>query len=219
MKTFLSIGTGPGIGIATAQRFAREGYRAVLAARDGARLETLASPLREAGVEVRLHAVDAADASSVARLVADTEADAGTDGLDVLHYNAAALRQATLTSQPAASFNADLAVNIGGALAALQAAAPGMERRGRGTLLLTGGGFALQPQPDYLSLSIGKAGIRALVQGLFDDCRSRSIHIATVTVAGFTGKGDPEGIAEAFWALHAQPREAWVSEVRYDPRG
>ena len=57
------------------------------------------------------------------------------------------------------------------------------------------------------------------MQGLFDDYRSRSIHIATVTVASFTGKGDPEGIAEAFWALHAQPREAWASEVRYDPRG
>lgn len=34
MKTFLSIGTGPGIGFATAERFAREGFRVVLSARD-----------------------------------------------------------------------------------------------------------------------------------------------------------------------------------------
>jgi NAD(P)-dependent dehydrogenase (short-subunit alcohol dehydrogenase family) len=32
-KTFLSIASGPGIGLATARRFGREGYRVVLAAR------------------------------------------------------------------------------------------------------------------------------------------------------------------------------------------
>jgi NAD(P)-dependent dehydrogenase (short-subunit alcohol dehydrogenase family) len=30
MKTFLGIGSGPGIGLATAERFAREGFRIVL---------------------------------------------------------------------------------------------------------------------------------------------------------------------------------------------
>jgi NAD(P)-dependent dehydrogenase (short-subunit alcohol dehydrogenase family) len=33
MKTYLCIGAGPGIGLATARRFAREGYRIVLASR------------------------------------------------------------------------------------------------------------------------------------------------------------------------------------------
>jgi hypothetical protein len=40
--------------------------------------------------------------------------------------------------------------------------------RGSGSILFTGGGFGLQPHPDYLSLSIGKAGIRALAQGIFE---------------------------------------------------
>jgi NAD(P)-dependent dehydrogenase (short-subunit alcohol dehydrogenase family) len=38
-KTFLSISSGPGIGLATARRFGREGYRVVLAARNIARLQ------------------------------------------------------------------------------------------------------------------------------------------------------------------------------------
>ena len=60
------------------------------------------------------------------------------------------------------NFVVSTTVNIGGALVAAQAVAPKMSERGLGTILLTGGGFALQPLPDYLSLSIGKAGIRAL---------------------------------------------------------
>ena len=38
MKTFLSIGSGPGMGFATAERFAREGFQVVLSARDAEQL-------------------------------------------------------------------------------------------------------------------------------------------------------------------------------------
>lgn len=38
--------------------------------------------------------------------------------IDGLHYNAAALRQAGIHTQPAETFNQDLALNVGGALAA-----------------------------------------------------------------------------------------------------
>jgi NADP-dependent 3-hydroxy acid dehydrogenase YdfG len=93
----------------------------------------------------------------------------------VLHYNAASMRKATLPDQPLDTFVEDLAVNIGGALVAAQAAAPKMSERGSGSILLTGGGFALEPNPEYLSLGIGKAGIRALAHGLFESFREKSI--------------------------------------------
>jgi NAD(P)-dependent dehydrogenase (short-subunit alcohol dehydrogenase family) len=49
MKTFLSIGSGPGIGIATAERFAREGFRIVLTSRDTAKLSDRARRLKAGG--------------------------------------------------------------------------------------------------------------------------------------------------------------------------
>ncbi|MGU3540456.1 SDR family NAD(P)-dependent oxidoreductase [Methylobacterium sp. A54F] len=219
MKTFLSIGAGPGMGLETAARFAREGFRVVLSARNAARTGELAEQLAAGGHAAEIRTVDAGDPASVADLVASVERDFG--GIDVLHYNAAAMRQARLADQSRDSFNGDLAVNVGGALAAAQAAAPGMAGRGAGTILLTGGGFALQPHPDYLSLSIGKAGIRALAQGLFESFRETGIHVATVTVAGFVtpGSEDARAVAEQFWQLHAQPREAWAVEAVYTPRG
>lgn len=217
MSTFLSIGSGPGMGLATAERFAKEGFQVILSARNAARTNELARELGAKGYQAHVHTVDAGSAQSVAALVAAVEKEFGA--IDVLHYNAASMRKATLAEQPAETFNSDLAVNIGGALAAAQAAAPKMLERGAGSILLTGGGLALQPSPDYLSLSIGKAGIRALALGLFESFKESGVHVATVTVAAFVDPGskDAEAVAERFWQLHRQPKGSWTAETTYAP--
>jgi NADP-dependent 3-hydroxy acid dehydrogenase YdfG len=211
----LSIGAGPGIGFATAERFAREGFRVILAARNVQRTQELAARLKAQGYEADAMVVDASNPDNVAALIEDVHARHGA--LDVLHYNAANIRQATLTDQPRESLVSDLAVNIGGALAAAQAALPSMAAQQSGTILLTGGYAGISPRPDYLSLSIGKAGIRALALGLFEPAKLQGIHVATVTVAAWVQPGSKEstGIADAFWLLHDQPREAWSPETVY----
>lgn len=215
MKTFLSIGTGPGIGFATAERFAREGYRVVLSARNMDRTLALAERLISQGYEAHTRQVDAGNAQDVAALVTQVEAQFGA--LDVLHYNAAIIRQATVAEQPVDTFNSDLAVNIGGALVATQTALRSMYSRNAGTLLLTGGFFGITPNPDFLSLSLGKAGIRSLALGLLEPAKTQGVHVATVTVAAFVKPESEEaiGVAEAFWTLHSQPKENWTAEVTY----
>src|SRR6266436_6383641 len=143
MKTFLSIGTGPGMGLATAERFAGEGFRVILSARNETKTKELAGQLEAKGHKVGVRTVDAAEPSSIAALVSQVESQFA--GIDVLHFNAASLRKATLADQPRETFNYDLAVNIGGAMVAAQAAAPNMIARGSGSILFTGGGFGLQP--------------------------------------------------------------------------
>jgi NAD(P)-dependent dehydrogenase (short-subunit alcohol dehydrogenase family) len=174
-----------------------------------------ADALTAKGYRADVRTVDAGTASSVAELVARVEDEFG--GIDVLHYNAASLRRATIAEQPSDTFVRDLAVNIGGALAAAKAVAPKMGERGSGTILLTGGGFALAPNPDYLSLSIGKAGIRALAQGLFKPFSASGIHVATVTVQALVSprSREAEGVAEMFWQLHSEPAGSWSAEVSY----
>jgi NAD(P)-dependent dehydrogenase (short-subunit alcohol dehydrogenase family) len=217
MKTFLSIGAGPGIGFATAERFAEESFQVVLAARSAAKTQQLAERLTSKGYKADVRKVDASDPNSVAELVAEVQKQHGS--IDVLHYNAASTRKAALSEQPRDSFNGDLAVNIGGALVAAQAVAPRMEVQKSGAILLTGGGFALAPSPDYLSISIGKAGIRALAHGLFDSFREKGIHIATVTVCTLVSPESKEAasVAEHFWHLYSQPKEAWTVEATYVP--
>ena len=77
MKTFLSIGSGPGIGIATAERFAREGFRIVLTSRDVEGLSERARHLEAKGYVVEVKAVDAGDLASVSALIRETEAQFG----------------------------------------------------------------------------------------------------------------------------------------------
>lgn len=215
MKTFLSIGSGPGIGLATAERFAREGFRVVLSSRSLTRIQGLAERLQAKGYEVEAHAVDAGNAGELAALVADVERRHGA--IDVLHYNAANIRQASISTQPLETFNTDLAVNIGGALVAIQAAIGTMASRRSGSILLTGGFFGIDPNPDYLSLSLGKAGIRALALGLFKPYREQGVHVATVTVAAYIKPDSAEAraVADEFWALHNQPLESWTSEATF----
>jgi NAD(P)-dependent dehydrogenase (short-subunit alcohol dehydrogenase family) len=217
MKTFLSIGAGPGIGFATAERFAKEGFQIVLAARSAPKTHQLADKLKSKGHTAEARTVDAGDPDSVAQLVAEVEKQYGS--IDVLHYNAASIRKATLAEQPRNTFVYDLAVNIGGALVAAQAVAPKMEERKSGAILLTGGGFALAPHPEYLSLSIGKAGMRALAVGLFEPFREKGIHVATLTIAALVSPESKEAadIGEHFWRLYNQPKDAWTVEARYGP--
>src|SRR5882724_11364686 len=202
MKTFLSIGAGPGMGFATAERFAKEGFQIVLAARSAAKTQQLAGKLKSKGHTAEARTVDSGDPESVAKLVAEVEKQYGS--IDVLHYNAASVHKATLAEQPRSTFVADLAVNIGGALVAAQTVAPRMEERKSGAILLTGGGLALAPNPDYLSLSIGKAGIRALALALFESFREKGIHVATVTVEVAVSPDSKEAasVAEHFWRLY-----------------
>lgn len=215
MKTFLSIGSGPGMGFATAERFAKDGFQVILSARNTAKTQELADQLNAKGYKVQVRTVDASDPSSVASLIAEVERQVGS--IDVLHYNAASMRQATLAEQPRDTFVSDLSINIGGALAAAQAVLASMTERNSGTILLTGGGYSLQPNPDFLSLSIGKAGIRALTHGVFESLKEKGIHVATVTVAAAVAPGskEAEAVAEHFWQLYSQPKGSWTAEVKY----
>jgi NAD(P)-dependent dehydrogenase (short-subunit alcohol dehydrogenase family) len=215
VKTFLSIGSGPGMGYATAAHFAREGFQIVLSARNPTNTRELADRLKAKGYRAEVRTVNSADPESVAALIADVEKQFGS--IDVLHYNAASLRKATLWEQSRATFVLDLAVNIGGALVAIQAVAERMSERRSGTIVLTGGGLALAPNSEFISLSIGKAGIRALALGTFESLKLKGIHIATVTVSAAVAPDSEaaEAVAEHFWQLHSQPIDKWTVEVTY----
>jgi NADP-dependent 3-hydroxy acid dehydrogenase YdfG len=214
-RTLLTIGAGPGNGLATAERFAQEGWHVALATRNKDSLQQQVDTLKAKGFTATAHSVNAADAEEVTALIKRVHADSGA--IDALHYNAASMRNASILEQPRDTFASDLMVNVGGALVAVQAVAPFMFERGEGSILLTGGGYALSPNPEFLSLSIGKAGIRPLAQGLFDEFKSKGVHVATVTISATITPGSPEAkaVADHFWALQSQPRDQWLWEVQY----
>ncbi len=207
----LIIGMGPGLSAALARRFAAAGHIVAGFARNPEKSAALAADLAAQGQRLDLHAVDAGDFAALGAAIRAVEADLGP--IDVLVYNAYSATPAPPSQIPLEGLVADFRVNVGGALAAVQAVLPAMKARGRGTILLTGGGLALDPTPwlPASSLAVGKAGIRNLAQSLHKEMEGTPIRVGTVTITGKILPGTPlapDTIAERFWDLHAMPAPA-----------
>jgi NADP-dependent 3-hydroxy acid dehydrogenase YdfG len=205
---------GPGVSAAVARRFGKEGFEIAALARRADALQAQVDTLAAAGITARPYAADAADPAGLAAALARVAAERGPP--DVLVYNAAGIRRKPLAELTAQELMADLQVSIGGALAATQAVLPGMNARGSGTLLFTGGGFAFEPMPAMAGVGVGKAGLRNLAFSLHAELKDSGIHAATVTICGLVKPGtafDPDRIAESYWQLHTQPPAAFEREA------
>lgn len=208
----LIVGAGPGIGLAAAERFGREGWKVVLAARSPRHLDPMVARLIGEGVDAHSIVLDATDPVAVQAGV--RTADRLTGGLTTVLYNAAVVRQQDLFSMTDAEVSADVAVNITGGLNTIRAAESvfaDRSRTGNETILVTGGGLAVHPHAAYASLGLGKAALRNLVEGLAPDLAERGIRIAIATVATLVAPDSPEasGVAETLWALASDPSTGW----------
>lgn len=195
----LIVGAGAGNGAAIARRFGKGGYSVVVAARRESEMLRLAAMLDTEGIVARPAVIDATNPVAVAKSIASL------GPVDVLVYNAAGVTMATPTALSADQLLADLNVSVVSALTAAQAAAPAMSTANGGTILFTGGGFALRPIAAMASLGIGKAALRNLAFSLAEELRPKGIRVGTVTILGMVKPGtsfDPNLIAEAFWQLH-----------------
>jgi NADP-dependent 3-hydroxy acid dehydrogenase YdfG len=210
------VGAGPGLGQAIAARFAREGLPITVIARSQATVDKIADELAGTS-DVPVFGLTA-DAGDETVLRGALEAAVDRFGVpDVLVYNAAIIRPDSVGTLDAAGHLTAWGVNVVGALTTAAAVVPAMAARGTGTVILTGG--MPVPVPGYVSLSLGKAGVRALTDLLDQQYGPAGVHVATVTVAGAIAPGtayDPDVIAEQYWRLHAQSRVDWQREILFD---
>ena len=214
MPGAIVIGAGPGIGTSLARRFAREGLAVGVLARSPATVGAALAALAGLGTETAGVSADVTDEPALRAALDEVVDRLGVP--EVLVYNAALIQSDALGELSAQQHLDAWAVNVVGAITAVAHLGPAMARAGRGTILLTGG--MPEPLPDVTSLSLGKAGVRALAELTARAYEPSGVHVATVTVAGAVAPGsafDPDEIAEQYWRLHAQPRGAWEREVLY----
>jgi NAD(P)-dependent dehydrogenase (short-subunit alcohol dehydrogenase family) len=213
----LIVGAGPGIGQACARTFARAGYDIALASRRPERLNSAVSEVvTQTGRRAKAFGANAGDESSLVKLVSDVRAALGDPS--ILIFNAAGATMGRPTTIPPARLLEEFRANVVGALILAEQVAPAMKAAGRGTILLTGGGFAQEPSSDYASLSLCKAALRNLTYSLAQELGGAGIHVATVTVHGFVQTGthyDPERIAQNYLRLHRQPKGNFEIEAVY----
>jgi len=209
------IGAGPGLGAGIARRFGREGATVTLVARTAETLSPLAADLRAAGVAVSTVTADAGDPTAF-RAALET-----VGSPDVVVYNVGLVVSDDLLTADAEHLQHALTVDVVGAVVAAQVFTPAMRTAGAGTLLVTGGGPALYPDPEHASLTLGKAALRNAVAVLHEQLAEDGVHVASVTVVGVIAPGtvlDPDRLADAYWELHTQPRGEWAVDTVVDGR-
>lgn len=216
-KVFVIIGMGPGIGMALVERFAKEGYTIAMISRNEGRLSLYLEILERQLVASRYFVGDASNPASLTKALDRVSREVGHP--EVLVYNAAKVKKLHVLEESADSLAEDFIVNVGSALEAVKTVLPVMQIRGGGSILFTGGGFALHPNPEFASLSIGKAGLRNLASQLHTALKGTGIKVATLTVQGFVSKNsdrhNPAAIAEQFWQLHQAPEGTMDFELQY----
>jgi NAD(P)-dependent dehydrogenase (short-subunit alcohol dehydrogenase family) len=227
------VGAPAGLGAALAQRFAAAGFHVALTGRDAARVEAVASQVRQRGGSAAAVAGDLTSPPQVRQLAAEVER-LGT--LRAAIYNAGNMVRGSLSELTPDLFESTWRVGAYGAFLFSQASVPQLLAGGGGSLLFTGATASVRGGARFVAFASAKAALRSLAQSLARDYGPRGIHVSHVIIDGgidgerlraaapervaqaaADGLLDPQSIAETYWQLHVQPRSAWTHELDLRP--
>jgi len=234
IKVCCVIGAGDATGGAIARRFAREGYEICVARRTEAALVPLVESIQAAGGRAHAFGLDARREDAVITFVDQVESTVGP--IEVMVFNVGGnVRFPILETTSQKYFKVWEMCAFAGFLAGREAARV-MLARGRGSILYTGATASVRGAAGFAAFAGGKAALRALAQSMARELGPKGVHVAHVIVDGmidtaFTraqfaehvatvgpqGILHPEHIAEAYWWLHRQPRDAWTFELDLRP--
>jgi NAD(P)-dependent dehydrogenase (short-subunit alcohol dehydrogenase family) len=233
-KVALVIGAGDATGGAIARRFAREGYTACVTRRHAEKLTSLVQQIEAAGGRVRAFGSDARREEAMAALVAEIERDVGPIEVAV-HNIGANVRFGIRETTSRVYFKVWEMAAFSGFLMGREVARV-MVPRGSGTVLFTGASASLRGRDGFAAFSGAKHALRALAQSMARELGPQGIHVAHIVIDGAIdtdfirsvapdryamkqedGILNPEHIAENYWRLHLQPRDAWTHELDLRP--
>jgi NAD(P)-dependent dehydrogenase (short-subunit alcohol dehydrogenase family) len=233
-KVVLVIGAGDATGGAIAMRFAREGYIACVSRRSAEKLEPLVARIREQGGEAHGYGCDARKEEDVVALVARIEAEHGP--IEAMVFNIGANVPCSILEETARKYFKIWEMACLSAFLTGREVAKRMVERGRGTILFTGATASVRGSANFAAFSGAKHALRALAQSMARELGPRNIHVAHIIVDGAIdtefirttfperyalkeqdGILNPEHIAENYWYLHQQPRDAWTFELDLRP--
>lgn len=228
------IGAGDALGGAIARRFAKGGLVAVPSRRKIKPLGELVAQIEAQGGEAEGIPCDARDEDAVIALFERVEEEIGT--VEALVFNTGAQHRSSILEMTTRIYrqvweSAALAGFIAGREAARR-----MASRGRGTIIFTGATASVRGGANFASFASAKHALRALAQSMARELGPMGVHVGHIIVDGMIdsqtvrkkfpeetdalpdgGMLNPDHIAEAYWAMHTQPKDAWTFEIDIRP--
>jgi NAD(P)-dependent dehydrogenase (short-subunit alcohol dehydrogenase family) len=234
------VGAGDFIGSAIARKFATEGYTVFVGRRSAEKLEPLKREIEAAGGKCEARALDARKEDEVTAFLQAADAHAP---LEVVIANPGAnVYFPILETTERVFFKVWEMACKAGFLTGREAARI-MLRHGRGSIFFTGATASMRGGSGYAAFASAKAGLRAVAQAMARELGPQNIHVAHLVIdAGVDttfvrdriaqARGadvaanlpadvlmEPTSIANAYWALHQQSRDAWTFEMDLRPYG
>lgn len=233
-KVALVVGAGDSTGGAIAKRFAREGFAVCVTRRSADKLQPLVDEIQAEGGEVHPFASDARKEEQVIELIEQIESSIGP--IEVFVFNIGANVPCSLLEETSRKYFKIWEMACFSAFLNAREVAKRMVTRSRGTMLFTGATAALRGSAHFSAFAGAKHALRALAQSAARELAPKGIHVAHIIVDGAIdtefirtvapgkyatkdqgGILDPNHIAENYWHLHNQPRDAWTFELDLRP--
>jgi len=234
------IGAGDYIGSAIAKKFALEGFIVYAGRRQGDKLAPLSDELAKQGAILEGRTLDARKEDAITAFINEAEARAP---LEVCIFNVGANVNFPLLETTERVFRKVWEMACYGGFLSAREAARVMVPRERGCIFFTGATASLRGGVGYSAFSAAKFGLRAVAQSTARELGPKNIHVAHLIIdAGVDTawvrdrirerEGDeamkdfdtsrlmtPASVAETYWQLYRQPRDAWTFEVEIRPFG
>ncbi|MHC8376281.1 SDR family oxidoreductase [Pseudomonas sp. MDT1-16] len=233
-KVVLVVGAGDATGGAIAKRFAQEGFVACVTRRSADKLQPLVDTIKADGGEAHGFACDARKEEDVIALVEQIESQIGP--IEAFVFNIGANVPCSVLEETARKYFKIWEMACFSGFLNAREVAKRMAKRQRGTILFTGATAGMRGAAGFAAFAGAKHGIRALAQSMARELGPMNIHVAHVVVDGAIdtdfiresfpekyatkdqdGILNPEHIAENYWYLHNQPRDAWTFELDLRP--
>ncbi len=232
------IGAGDYIGSAIAKKFAAEGYTVFAGRRTADKLAALKTDIESAGGRCETRALDARKEDDVAAFLNEADAHAP---LEVCIFNVGANVNFPILGTTERVFRKVWEMACYGGFLTGREAARLMLARGQGSILFTGATASMRGGKGYAAFASAKFGLRAVAQSMARELGPKNIHVAHLVIdsgvdTAFVrerieargGKAavdaiepdqlmDPDSIADAYWYLHNQKRDAWTFELDVRP--
>lgn len=179
----LVTGASAGIGLAFAERLAREHYDLILVARNAERLAALAQGLRQRhGIAAEPLSADLTDSSEL-RVV--EQVIAGDQQLELLVNNAGFGTVGPFVRLDPDREEAEVKLNVLALTRLTRAALPGMVARHRGAIINVSSLAALQPTPFNATYAATKAFVNSFTEALHEELRGTGVQVQALC-PGFT---------------------------------
>jgi NAD(P)-dependent dehydrogenase (short-subunit alcohol dehydrogenase family) len=233
-KAVLVIGAGDATGGAIARRFAREGYIACVTRRNADKLQPLVQQIQAEGGQAHAFGSDARKEEEMVALVERIERDIAP--IEVAVFNIGANVRFPITETTARVYYKVWEMGCFAGFLMGREVAKAMLPRGRGTILFTGATASLRGRDGFAAFAGAKHALRALAQSMARELWPRGIHVAHPVIDGAIdtefirsnfperyalkerqGILNPEHIADLYWQIHCQPRDAWTHETELRP--